>query len=374
MVSGEMTDGVRQQAAMHLKRDEVSTMSFSVFGVVAALLIGLLRLALVVAVVVLIVRALVHMNREPSLSVKQPVPSGGPSDDPSGGSSGGLMEGEAVPDTTAGGPMPIVRRRMACALLVGVAVLVMVLIVGSVVPRDMYRITSMSPGLAASAVMLALALPFPDLSDRLGGGRVRTASLQSREPWTYARRYVLMQPMLAAGLLIIYLGFTTVTASPDDFGLMRTIQLVAPNGTWAHSSGPYPGSYYSIPLAIVTLVLVGLTCAALWRIAHVPSAPEARFAEADRLWRVLLTRFTVFLSVGAMLVYAAAVLLVAGTATVRVGTNNGAWSAAYADDVYPTLGNIQIIMGGVVAVLAVIYLVMACSALVRLWTSLRRTR
>ena len=359
---------------MHLKRDEVSTMSFSVFGVVAALLIGLLRLVLVVAVVVLIVRALVHMNREPSLSVKQPVSSGGPSDDSSGGSSGGLMEGEAVPDMTAGGPMPIVRRRMACALLVGVAVLVMVLIVGFVVPRDMYRITSMSPGLAASAVMLALALPFPDMSDRLGGGQVRTASLQSREPWTYARRYVLMQPMLAAGLLIIYLGFTTVTASPDDFGLMRTIQLVAPNGTWAHSSSPYPGSYYSIPLAIVTLVLVGLTCAALWRIAHVPSAPEARFAEADRLWRVLLTRFTVFLSVGAMLVYAAAVLLVAGTATVRVGTNNGAWSAAYADDVYPTLGNIQIIMGGVVAVLAVIYLVMACSALVRLWTSLRRTR
>lgn len=374
MVSGELTDGVRQQAAMRLKHDEVSTMSFSVFGVVAALLIGLLRLVLVVAVVVLIVRALVHMNREPSLSVKQPVSSGGPSDDPSGDPSGGPTEERAATDTTAGGPMPIVRRRMACALLVGVAVLVMVLIVGSVVPKDMYRIASMAPGLAASAVMLALALPFPDISDRLGGGRVRTASLQSREPWTYARRYVLMQPMLAAGLLIIYLGFTTVTASPDDFGLMRTIQLVAPNGTWAHSSSPYPGSYYSIPLAIVTLVLVGLTCAALWRIAHVPSAPEARFAEADRLWRVLLTRFTVFLSVGAMLVYAAAVLLVAGTATVRVGTNNGAWSAAYADDVYPTLGNIQIIMGGVVAVLAVIYLVMACSALVRLWTSLRRTR
>lgn len=369
MVSVEMADGVRQQAAMHLKCDEVSTMSFSVFGVVAALLIGLLRLVLVVAVVVLIVRALVHMNREPSLSVKQPNPLGGSSDDSSGDPSGG-----PVPDMTAGGPMHIVRRRMACALLVGVAVLVMVLIVGSVVPRDMYRITSMSPGLAASAVMLALALPFPDMSDRLGGDQVRTASLQSREPWTYARRYVLMQPMLAAGLLIIYLGFTTVTASSDDFGLMRTIQLVAPNGTWAHSSGPYPGSYYSIPLAVVTLVLVGLTCAALWRIAHVPSVPEARFAEADRLWRVLLTRFTVFLSVGAMLVYAAAVLLVAGTATVRVGTNNGAWSAAYADDVYPTLGNIQIIMGGVVAVLAVIYLVMACSALVRLWTSPRRTR
>ena len=364
---------------MHLKHNGVGVMSISALAVVVALLIGLLKIAFIVMVVVLMVRALLHMNREPSLSVKRPVPSGGPSDNSSGGPSdspmGGTSEQAAVPDVTANdGPMPIARRRMAFALFAGVAVLCAVLLIGSVVPRDMYRIASMSPGLAASAVMLALALPFPDMSDRLDGGRVRTASLQSREPWTYARRYVLMQPMLAAGLLIIYLGFTTVTASPDDFGLMRSIQLVAPNGTWAHSSGPYPGSYYSIPLAIVTLVLVGLTCAALWRIAHVPSAPEARFAEADRLWRVLLTRFTVFLSVGAMLVYAAAVLLVAGTATVRVGTNNGAWSAAYADDVYPTLGNIQIIMGGVVAVLAVIYLVMACSALVRLWISPRRPR
>ena len=360
---------------MHLKHNGVGVMSISAVGVVVALLIGLLKIAFIVMVVVLMVRALLHMNREPSLSVKRPVSSGNPAGGSSDGPSGGPSEQSAMPDAAADdGPLPIVRRRMAFALLAGAAVLCAVLLIGSVVPRDMYRIASMSPGLAASAVMLVLALPFPDMADRLGGGRVRTASLESREPWTYARRYVLMQPMLAAGLLIIYLGFTTVTASPDDFGLMRSIQLVAPNGMWAHSSGPYPGSYYSIPLAVVTLVLVGLTCAALWRIAHVPSAPEARFAEADRLWRVLLTRFTVFLSVGAMLVYAAAVLLVAGAATVRVGTNNGAWSAAYADDVYPTLGNIQIIMGSVVAVLAVIYLVMACSALIRLWTSPRRAR
>ena len=374
-----MADGVRWQAAVHLKHNGVGMISISAFAVIVALLIGLLKIAFIVVVVVLMVRALLHMNREPSLSVKRPVSSGNSSGNSSGGPTdspvGGPAEQATVPDATADdGPMPIVRRRMVFALLAGVAVLCVVLVIGSVVPKDMYRIASMSPGIAAAAVMLVLALPFPDVSTQPGGGRVRTASLQSREPWTYARRYVLMQPMLAAGLLLIYLGFTTVTASPDDFGLMRSIQLVSPNGMWAQSSSPYPGSYYSIPLVVVTLVLVGLTCAALWRIAHVPSAPEARFAEDDRLWRVLLTRFTVFLSVGAMLVYAAVVLLVAGAATVRVGINSGSWPSAYANDVYPTLGNLQIIMGGVVAVLAIIYLVMACAALVWLWTSPRKAR
>ena len=127
-----------------------------------------------------------------------------------------------------------------------------------------------------------------------------------------------------------------------------------------------------MPLIAVTVLLLALTCCALWRIAHTPSVPDERYAHADRLWRVALTRFTVFLSVGSMLAYAVAVLLVAGSAVVRVGTNGGTWPASYADDVYPTLGWAQIVVGDVLAIAALAFLVMAVMSAVRLWMAPKR--
>ena len=184
---------------------------------------------------------------------------------------------------------------------------------------------------------------------------------------------MLIQPVLAAVLLIAYLCFTMATASPDDSGLMRSISLTyGRDGELTGSAGPYPGSYYSVPLIAVTVLLLALTCCALWRIAHTPSVPDERYAHADRLWRVALTRFTVFLSVGSMLAYAVAVLLVAGSAVVRVGTNGGTWPASYADDVYPTLGWAQIVVGDVLAIAALAFLVMAVMSAVRLWMAPKR--
>ena len=180
-------------------------------------------------------------------------------------------------------------------------------------------------------------------------------------------------PIIAAVLLIAYLCFTMATASPDDSGLMRSISLTyGRDGELTGSAGPYPGSYYSVPLIAVTVLLLALTCCALWRIAHTPSVPDERYAHADRLWRVALTRFTVFLSVGSMLAYAVAVLLVAGSAVVRVGTNGGTWPASYADDVYPTLGWAQIVVGDVLAIAALAFLVMAVMSAVRLWMAPKR--
>ncbi|WP_152210010.1 hypothetical protein [Bifidobacterium cebidarum] len=319
--------------------------------VIVAMLIWLLMLVLTVTVLVLVIRALLRMNREPSLSMRP--------------------EAGGNPPFSGDGPISVARHRALVALLAGAVVLVAGLVLNDVFSRNMALIAALTPGLAASAVMAVIALPFPDVPTRQGGG-VRVASLQSREPWTYAKRYVLMQPLLTAGLLIAYLGFTIATASPDDYGLMRNIALTGPNGESQGSAGPYPGAYYAVPLIVVTCVLVVLACLALWRIAHAPSSPDPRYGEEDKAWRVLLTRFTVFLSAGSMLTYAVGVLVVAGTATVRVGINYGSLSPAYADDVYPTLGNAQIVMGGVVAVVACIYLIMACVAVVRLWTGTNR--
>ena len=325
-------------------------MLFSQSWIGMAMAIWLLMIVLTVAVLTLVVRALRHMNREPSLTAITPA------------------QGEFL----NAGPVRAARRRMLAAVAAGVVVLVVGLAVNDAI-SPLYRIASVTPGLAASAVMLVLALPFPESSVGIGGGGVRVASLRSREPWAYARRYVLIQPVLAAVLLIAYLCFTMATASPDDSGLMRSISLTyGRDGELTGSAGPYPGSYYSVPLIAVTVLLLALTCCALWRIAHTPSVPDERYAHADRLWRVALTRFTVFLSVGSMLAYAVAVLLVAGSAVVRVGTNGGTWPASYADDVCPTLGWAQIVVGDVLAIAALAFLVMAVMSAVRLWMAPKR--
>ncbi|MBT1163741.1 hypothetical protein [Bifidobacterium felsineum] len=317
--------------------------------VIVAMLIWLLMLVLTITVLVLVIRALLRMNHEPTLSI-------------------GVEQFGGDARFSVDGPVSVARHRVLIALFAGAAVLIVGVIINAVLSQSMYLVAAMTPGLAACAVMIVVSMPLPDVPVRPGSG-VRVASLQSREPWTYARRYVLIQPLLAAGLLIAYLCFTMATASPDDFGLMRSISLSNQNGEMIASSGPYPGAYYAVPLIVVTLILTGATCLALWRIAHVPSSPDPRYAKEDKIWRVLLTRFVVFLSSGAMLAYAVGVLEVAGIATVRVGTNNGSLSPAYADDVYPTLGNAQIIMGGVVAVIACVYLIMACVCVARLWTA-----
>ncbi|WP_169241382.1 hypothetical protein [Bifidobacterium olomucense] len=329
-------------------------MSIMASYVVVAMLIWLLMLVLTITVLVLVIRALLRMNREPSLSMRA-------------GTAGGN------PPFSGDGPISVARHRVLMALLAGAIVLIAGLVLNDAFPQSMALIAALTPGLAASTVMAVIALPFPDsVSRQEDSDGVRVASLRSREPWTYVRRYVLMQPLLAAGLLIAYLGFTIATASPDDSGLMRSIALTGPNGESQGSAGPYPGSYYAVPLIVVTCVLAASACLALWRIAHVPSSPDPRYGEEDKAWRVLLTRFAVFLPAGSMLTYAVSVLMVAGTATVRVGTNNGLLSPDYADDVYPTLGNAQIIMGGVVAVVACIYLILACVSVVRLWTGTSR--
>ena len=66
------------------------------------------------------------------------------------------------------------------------------------------------------------------------------------------------------------------------------------------------------------------------------------------------------------------VLLVAGSAAVRVGTDDGKWPASYADDVYPTLGWAQIVVGDVLAIAALAFLVMTAMSGVRLWMAPKR--
>lgn len=271
----------------------------------------------------------------------------------------------------AAAAMAIARRRiLICAC--GVALIVMIASASGGMLRYGLNL-ALLPGVASCVVAGLAALPYGDRavkSDSLKTGGVRVASLRTREPWTYTRWYVLIQPIVVAVLLIGYLTITACMGTTDGDGAGRSIRLTEENsygGVVGGESGPFPGVYYALPLIGVTLLLVAFTCAALWRISRTPAVPGGRSAEADRLWRVSMTKFVVFLSSGSMLAYAAGVLYFAGNATRLVGTNFDTLPSSYADDVYPTLGALQMVTGGLLGVLALVYLAMAVFAVVKLW-------
>ena len=332
-------------------------------------------IALTVTLLALVIRGLLRMNREPSLRMRPTAaamdataPDHGRMD--SGGVPSSVVPPHGAPPIDA--PARAARTRALIAVMAGCVALLVGFLINTLLPGLMFLPAALTPGLAAAATMATLAIPLPATPPATArqehgtGNDVRVASLRAREPWTYAKAQVLTQPILAAVLLVAYLCLTMATASPDGQGRMRAITLDHGNGHGGTAS-PYPGAWYAVPLIAVTVLLLALTIMALRRIAHEPSAPHRAQADADRLWRVCLTRFATFLAVGTMLFYAAAVMAVAGSATWRVGTNGGAWGAAFMDDVYPTLGNLQMMAATVLGIAAIAYLVMAISALLHLW-------
>lgn len=172
--------------------------------------------------------------------------------------------------------------------------------------RDVARTTARwrVAGLAVGVVMawwvadmdvlgrgLMLAAPVFGLSVLLGvvvgelrvcapSGPVRTAQFEVRRVRDYLPR--LLTPFVAAALAILVglLAFTTIVASPDDLGragrsLTRTCPAVGDGSLGSTAGvGPWPGSFYALPLAAA--VLGGLLAAgvALIRLARRPRQGE----------------------------------------------------------------------------------------------------
>ena len=322
-------------------------------SLVDALVAWLVLIGLSAIVMIVVVVALVAMNR--ALEFK---PARAGTSDAQGGAAA----------------MAIVRRRILICVC-GVAVVVIASASGGMLRYGLNL--ALLPGVASCVVAGLAALPYGDRAvedDSLKTGGVRVASLRTREPWTYTRWYVLIQPIVMAVLLIGYLTITACMGTTDGDGAGRSIRLTEENsygGVVGGESGPFPGVYYALPLIGVTVLLIVLVCVALRRISHTPAALDGIDGESDRLWRSAMSRFVVFLSTGSMLAYAAGVLYFAGNATRLVGTNFDTLPSSYADDVYPTLGVLQMVTGGLLGVLALVYLAMAVFAVVKLWAGAR---
>jgi hypothetical protein len=91
------------------------------------------------------------------------------------------------------------------------------------------------------------------------GGPRRTATLEVRTVRDYLPRRMSRAVGFAAGGLLALLAVTSANSGPDDAGKPgRALELRCPPTT-AEEHGPWPGAFYSVPLAVV--VLLGLAVA-----------------------------------------------------------------------------------------------------------------
>ena len=97
----------------------------------------------------------------------------------------------------------------------------------------------------------------------------RTASLAPRRVSEYLPRALARAVGGITALHLSTLALTTATASADDMGRAGR-QVAARCGNTASAAGPYPGSFYSVPLFLLLLVIGLVTAAALTAVIRRP--------------------------------------------------------------------------------------------------------
>lgn len=224
-----------------------------------------------------------------------------------------------------------IRRRLGGCLAVVALVLVGGVVLNAMLPTWMGVPLALAPGLAASVALLGFAA-WPSISPRSAGPV--SASLSRREVWSYGSRRSFLVPAALAVAYVGLLAAAAAVASPDDLGLMRSFAQT--QGHLSSSASPFPGSFYGVPLAAVTMVLAASTYAALRQTATsatIVPATDGDLTAIDHRWREIATRVIVRISTAALISYAGGSLLFAGSAMHRASdfTINGGhatvWSA-----------------------------------------------
>lgn len=124
------------------------------------------------------------------------------------------------------------------------------------------------------ALCLLVAVVAGELRVRAPQGPTRSADLEVRRVGDYLPRVLSRAVVGATALLVALLALTTALGSPDDLGRAgRSLSRVC-SAVSAESRGPWPGSFYALPLAAV--VLAGLLVAglALTRVVTRPRQGE----------------------------------------------------------------------------------------------------
>lgn len=136
------------------------------------------------------------------------------------------------------------------------------------------RLMAVSPAVAGVVLLVAVMIGQARARDaaRVAG----RASLERRGIAHYLPRWP--AAVVTAGLVLLaaLLGWTTVRAAPSEFGRMSRfafecmVESGAGVGVASYLRGPFPGSFYSVPVAIAVVILVGLAVVALWSVTMRP--------------------------------------------------------------------------------------------------------
>ena len=172
----------------------------------------------------------------------------------------------------------LVRLTRAAGVVAGVLSAVAVLQTGS------YGVGAMlAPAVFGLCVLLATALGETVVRPRRPEG-ARSASLSPRRISDYRPRFTtaLVATMLVVSAATMLL--TTLTASHDEStGGYRQVSCSA--AEYASSRGPYPGSYYTVPLALVLLVVVLVAGVAARQVVQRPRGMAETDLDDDALRR-----------------------------------------------------------------------------------------
>jgi hypothetical protein len=121
-----------------------------------------------------------------------------------------------------------------------------------------------------------------EISVRPAGGQTRTAVVEVRRVRNYLPRGLATAVMAAAAVLLALVTVTTVTAGPDDLGRPgRVLLLSCGPGLW-QDHGPWPGSFYSVPLAAMVaagLITAGVALRVVIRRARAGADPDVVAAD-----------------------------------------------------------------------------------------------
>jgi len=180
---------------------------------------------------------------------------------------------------------------------------------------DLGRGTMLVPAVLGLFVVVGVGLAETVVRPRRPAG-VRFASLAPRRAVDYLPRALATAVGAITVVHLATLALTTATASPDDMGRAGR-RIAAQCGDSANGAGPYPGSFYSGPLAVL-LVVIGLAAvAAMFAVVRRPRGFAVDDVGEDVLRRRSVTR--VLAAAGAAIAAShAGIAFFAGTALLRM--------------------------------------------------------
>lgn len=267
-------------------------------------------------------------------------------------------------------------RASLTALVLGCGVAVLMCMIGSWWTLG-YGLPFALAGSVGALVGLLIYTVYPRPSWNSAHSGSAVAELTPRGPTSFARQWVFVLPSVSAATLILGLLLTGSYSATDERGLHRVFQRRSLSG-WGvengqvidvqynlSSTGPFPGWYYGIPVAIFTILMIAVVYWSLRRTAAAPRPPAADLFGADTSLRSLRTTFIMAASSSALAFQIAGLAAITGIVlrSSHLDAIPTADIAAVAGTtpVEPghTLGLVLILSALVVTIVAVVLLVKA---------------